>query len=206
MKYLHFFHRKKHKMGDMYTRTSHGNSGVILNFDRAALLSAPVPQKWGQLVPQLTGAACRVELPRTVCSGQKLRWVSRETDEAGAPLTFRVPRQKNSSAHVCLPFCLAGRHYPHFGRFADRKEPGSDCFVDMYGRKVFHYFERFPCFDSYDYLCDHRRFHWFYLLEGEKLFRVYYADGSNILKISSDVAVIEEKCWNAMKKAGFLPE
>ena len=204
MKFFDLLTGRKADKNDTLPKTPLIGAGVILNLDGAKVLSAPIPTKESAMVPRLTDTRRKITLPQFQCTGPELLWVSREQDETGAPLTTRVPEQRDRSTHILLPFRIGNLHYPHISCLFYRREPDSPCFVDIYGRKVFHYSERFPCFDSYDYLHDHRRFHWFFIRQEDRLIRLCYADSSNILHISTDVAVIEEKCWSAMTEAGFL--
>lgn len=167
------------------------------------MLSPIPPDRPRSMILKNTGKKARTNFPNRVFYGQELLWVSRETDEAGEPLVTRVPREQTRIAHISLPFRIGNVHYPHIRYFLLCHQPDSDFFRDKYGRKIFHFSERFPCFDSYDYLYDHRCFHWFFLVDGDRLVRIYYADDSNILHITTDVRVIEEKCWKALCEAGF---
>ena len=73
-------------------------------------------------------------------------------------------------------------------------------FRDVYGREVFAFRERFPCFDSYDYLYEHRYFRWFYIREGDSLYCVYYVDEQKTVKITDDVRRIEKRdAWESMR-------
>ncbi len=46
-------------------------------------------------------------------------------------------------------------------------------YQDVYGRRVLYFRERFPCFDSYDFMYENRYYHW-HIVEGEKGLTVVY--------------------------------
>ena len=63
--------------------------------------------------------------------------------------------------------------------------------------------ERFPCFDSFDYLYEHRYYRW-YLIKGENtLTLVYHADESKEVTVTEDLNTIRVKWWEKMEEYGF---
>ena len=76
----------------------------------------------------------------------------------------------------------------------------------QHNRRIFHYSERFPCFDSADYLHERRRSHWIYLRLGRRLICLSYADQTAGLKIDPKVSYIPQSHRDAMEKAGFPAE
>ena len=69
---------------------------------------------------------------------------------------------------------------------------------DRYGRQVLYYTELFPCFDSFDYATETRRYRWFLLREGGKLTRIHYTDETNRLYVTEDVEYLENKLWSEL--------
>lgn len=54
---------------------------------------------------------------------------------------------------------------------------------DTYGRRVVHYYERYPCFDISDFLYEDRGYHYFYVKQEDELACLYYDDGEDKIKI-----------------------
>ena len=55
---------------------------------------------------------------------------------------------------------------------------------DVYGRRVLHMRERFPCFDVYDRLYENRYFHWYLVECPEGLGLLYTADERPEIKVT----------------------
>jgi len=51
-------------------------------------------------------------------------------------------------------------------------------YEDAYGRRVIQLYERYPCFDSSDYLYEDRYFNWYLISWEEGVALVYVDDGS----------------------------
>ena len=101
-------------------------------------------------------------------------------------------------------FTAAGRAYPSWKALCvEQDETGHFC-KDIYGRDVFCMSERFPCFDSFDYANETRRYRWFFLKEKGKLTRVYYADERKKIQVTEDVRDLENNCREQMQQLGWL--
>lgn len=77
---------------------------------------------------------------------------------------------------------------------------------DIYGRIFAEIKERFPCFDSFDYLTERRYFHWLYLTENGALFLVYYEDQNDMVIITEDVKEIQGGNWREMVRLGWVKD
>ena len=124
----------------------------------------------------------------------------------------RHPDRKHSSPDsvaphfdlpAALPFSAAGKLYLNIGQLYSGEE-ADGLTTDIHGRQVFYYRERFPCFDSYDYLHEHRYYRWFLLKENGRLTRVYTADESGWLHVTEDVENLERKLTEELKKVGWV--
>lgn len=205
MNFSNLFPEKNPEKTDFFCKGPLAVRGSILALDRVPILEEPIPSPENRtMVPKCTGATGRVSYPSRSSPAVQLLWVSREADADGKPLASRAPREKHWLTPILLPFHLGNALYPTLGSFLFRRDPDPRFFMDRYGRKIFHFCERFPCFDSYDYLNENRFYNWFFLMDGDRLVRIFYADGSGILHITTDVALIEENCWREMTAAGFL--
>ena len=69
---------------------------------------------------------------------------------------------------------------------------------------MLYLYEGFPCFDSYDYMYENRRYHWFFLREGDTLNRVYYTDEQNRLHITEDLANVTRSRWEEMMRLHYF--
>ena len=63
--------------------------------------------------------------------------------------------------------------------------------------------ERFPCFDSFDAMYEHRFYHWYFLREGDSLTRVYYEDEDDEVCVTEDVENLEYNCWRDFCRLGY---
>ena len=165
---------------------------------------APPRVYWlGGMIPRAVGPGERIE--RSGGGGFKaspsvrLEWVSRETDAGGVPLRVRTPESRT----VTMPasgFTAAGKRYKDLGQLVRRRENGGSWATDAYGRNVLALAERFPCFDSSDYLYEDRYFRWFFLCLDGKLTCVYHTDGADTVTVTEDVLDLEKECWAEMNK------
>lgn len=127
---------------------------------------------------------------RFVPSSTKLQWVNGDT--------LRDPQPAKTTYPLREGFTAAGKHYLDL---ASLSAEASGTPRDIYGREVLHFKERFPCFDSYDYLHEHRYYHWFYIFDSSRLTEVYYADERQEIQVTEDVAEISNKWWSAIEEA-----
>ena len=90
----------------------------------------------------------------------------------------------------------AGREYTDVSQLTARREDEHGPWAtDRYGRYVLAVSERFPCFDSADYLYENRYFRWFLLCLDGKFICVYHTDETDTVTVTEDVLDLEEPCW-----------
>lgn len=131
---------------------------------------------------------------RFVPSTTKLQWVSGDM--------LRDPQSGKNTYNLRGGFKAAGKTYRSLQDFATGKpgkSPGT--FLDIHGREILSFQERFPCFDSYDYLYENRYYRWFYIFDGSRLTEVYYADERPEIQVTEDVAEISVKWWPTIEQA-----
>lgn len=95
---------------------------------------------------------------------------------------------------------MDGKVYQSVQDFKSRKDRKEHIYWDIYNRKVMEVYERFPCFDSYDYANEDRYYRWFYLVSGNKMWCIYQADGRKTVLVTEDVAEIDAMVWRNMKR------
>ena len=164
--------------------------------------AAPSKRRWaGEMVPRQTGPGERIEHSGgggICCSSVRLEWVSREKDENGTPLRARTPEPRTGTMPESA-FTAGGKTYGALRQLTCRQEDeGGPWVLDRYGRAVLTAAERFPCFDSSDYLYEKRYFRWFLLCEDGKFTCVYHTDGTDTVTVTEDVLDLDEPCWKAM--------
>jgi len=115
------------------------------------------------------------------------------------------PRPQESSREFQLAsgFEAAGRKYVRLSQLLTEKINDSGEYKDIYGRRVFEVKERFPCFDSYDYLHENRYYRWFYIQEDGMLCCIYYAEQRDTVKVTENTGKVNERSFKAMKEAGY---
>lgn len=145
------------------------------------------------------GKSIRYELNGS--STERIQWVSLETDQDGNPVKIRTPEEVTTICGRKDKLTVAGKTYPNFQSFL--KEQEGDWGEDLYGRKVLCVKERFPCFDSYDLLYDHRCFRWYYIRKGNSLSRVFVTDERDKVFVTEDVQDVDSRAWEQMRQTGF---
>lgn len=98
-------------------------------------------------------------------------------------------------------FHVAGKTYLSFHCFL--KSQDGEWGEDLYGRKVLCTREKFPCFDSYDYIHEHRYFRWYFIRNGNSISQVFVTDERDKVYVTEDVQNVENWAWGRMKDTGF---
>lgn len=161
----------------------------------------PLPKE-GKMELRQRGDGIKVSLAQDFRSSTRLLWVSAEQDGEGRPLKTRAPQESTRVCPCPGPFEAAGRSYNSLDELT-RKQLDDNWSLDRYGRRVLCIVERFPCFDSYDAMHEHRFNRWFFLRVGDSLTRVFYKDEQNEVYITEDVENLENDCWREFCKHGF---
>ena len=134
-------------------------------------------------------------------STEKVEWVSLETDSQGQPVTVREPDAQMVEYSKARKFSLGGKTYPNYRLFL--KKLDGEWGEDIYGRKVLCTKEKYPCFDSYDYLHENRYFRWYFIRVGNSVSQLFVADDRSKMYVTEDVQNIECWAWGRMKATGF---
>ena len=121
--------------------------------------------------------------------------------------SIRTPEESKRAFPYPGAFQAGGRPYLSVNQLCAKKldEDGHIC-QDVYGRDVFAEWERFPCFDSYDYLHEHRYYRWFYIRNNDQLTCVYYTDERNKIEVTEDVKKLPRRCWEAIDECKWQME
>lgn len=162
----------------------------------------PEPAPWrSDMTPEAVGPGERADYPGYSCGTTRIQWVSRQRDESGQPVSVREP-QPVTRVMPMGDFTAADRQYTAPRRLAANwyDKDGLLWCGDIYGRRVLYIAERFPCFDSSDYLYEDRYYRWFFLWDGEKLTRVQYTDERDTVTVTEDVQDVENKWWKTLQK------
>lgn len=128
-------------------------------------------------------------------STKRLRWVSPDDPE-----TFRIPEERSSTYMDC-PFQAAGQTYRNRSELC--VEGDGAVMKDVYGREVICVRNRFPCFDSYDYLYEDRYYRWFLIRNGNSLTRVFCTDSRPEIYVTEDVESLENGCVSLLEELGL---
>lgn len=138
------------------------------------------------------------EVRRFVPTSLEVEWVSREE-----PLRIRRPNPETKTVTLGLGFTAGGKFYGGINQLCVSVDEEGFLGRDIHGRDVLCFRERFPCFDSYDYLYEHRYYRWF-LIKGENtLTLVYYADERGTIEVTEDPKELRIKWWEKMGEIGF---
>lgn len=134
-------------------------------------------------------------------STEKVEWVSLETGEDGKPVAVREPCESTHEYCKKHKFSMAGKTYQDVNHFL-RSQDG-EWGEDVYGRPVLCTKEKYPCFDSYDFLYENRYFRWFFIREGNSVSQLFFADDRDKIYVTEDIHNIEGWAWGRMKATGF---
>lgn len=158
----------------------------------------PCPMK-----PEAYSSGTKAKYEWSMYSTQTIRWVSTELDEKGNPTKIRMPVESSKKYPYPGRFIAAGKPYEKWEQLYHQDTDILGIYKDIYGRRVYYCAERFPCFDSDDYLYEKRKYRWFFILGENKITRVFYTDGSNQINVTEDVANIENDCWKDIRRLPF---
>lgn len=142
----------------------------------------------------------RLDYPLMNISTVEVEWV----DEADPSIT-RIPEERIRTFGKMDSLSILGQSYPVlfglYSPFSSLKHGEQQ--TDRYARDIICFREKFPCFDSADYLSENRYFYWFFIREGNRLARVFYQDETSTVLVTDDVRHIETSCWKYMQETGF---
>lgn len=160
--------------------------------------------------PKSYGSGTKANYDLSMYSTQRIRWVSREKNELGEPLSVRIPSETSQKFSLFGDFIADGKSYQTWDQLCQTETETPDLYRDIYGRLVFYTTKLFPCFDSWDYIHENRRYRWFFILGDGKMTRVFYTDGRSKIHVTEDVECIEDDCWEELQKlplwSGPLPD
>lgn len=151
------------------------------------------------MVLQRTGDGNQVRYPLSTYSTGRMQWVGKDG-------SIRVPREGTKKYPSIGGFHAAGKYYFSTRQLCVESDEQQVWYKDCYGREVFYIRERFPCFDSYDYLNENRYYRWWFIREGNVLTRIHATDGQNGIFVTEDVADLENNCWDMMRDHGYCCE
>lgn len=156
----------------------------------------------GRMLLRSPGGGGKVKFGGSLRGAERLLWVSPEQDAEGRPVQTRKPRERTRVSPYPGGFEAAGRRYKGLEELAAEQLEDGAC-LDSYGRKVLCITERFPCFDSFDALYEHRFYRWYFLRVGDSLTRVYHEDESGRVYVTEDVEALEFNCWREFRRLGY---
>ena len=132
----------------------------------------------------------KCKYPTATYSAVAVEWVG--------PQGVRIPEPETKEVPAGLPFIAAGKLYATRAQLCAKEGETENHYKDIYGRDVLYLSERFPCFDSEDFLNEKRHFHWYLIIENGRMTRVFYADRTKTMTVTEDVGFLENKCWEAL--------
>jgi len=128
----------------------------------------------------------------------RVEWVDETTGQL-----CRSPQEQTAAFQADGPFTAAGQSYTDVKQLT-AQDLGNGLYRDVYGRTVLAFRERFPCFDSYDAMHENRYYRWWFLLENQRLTRMYREDDRTELYVTEDVLNLECKCTRQLKEVGWV--
>lgn len=133
-----------------------------------------------------------------------LKWVNAAGKGGDGANEERIPSETTRTYTDGKPFRAAGRDYASLEQLTAVKDERGVWCRDVYGREVFCVAERFPCFDSYDFLYEKRCYRWFYIREQGKLTCIYHIDEAETFTVTEDMEMLGQNSWNCMLSEGYV--
>ena len=157
------------------------------------------PEAPRDMVLRTTGSGDWVEYPNYSCGTDRMEWVGKDG-------SVRHPQPVTKKYSIIGGFHAAGKHYLILNQLMAQTDEYRRWCRDCYGREVFAIRERFPCFDSYDAMNEHRYYRWWFIRQGNVLTRIYRTDETNEIFVTEDVQDLEGLCWSRMQTEGYCCE
>ena len=126
-----------------------------------------------------------------------MRWIKWGFRKAEEKPTKEVP------AGLTL-FTVAGKPYSSLKELIVKKKHDKYLYEDIYGREWAYETDRYPCFDSSDYLYEDRYYRWFVYRDGEDLWQVYYDDGTKQLEVTKNPEHFRYDCRKMLSELGWI--
>lgn len=133
-----------------------------------------------------------------------VKWVNTADKGMDGTARERIPSETIRTYTDGEPFRAAGRNYVSLEQLTVVKDERGVWCRDVHGREVFCVAERFPCFDSYDFLYEERCYRWFYIREKGRLTCIYHADGEKTFTVTEDMEMLGDNSWNCMLREGYV--
>lgn len=128
----------------------------------------------------------------------RLRWVDENTSGR-----YRDPKPQTKVCRIDKSFQAAGKRYKNLSQLLMESSRGAPWFQDIYGREVLHLTERFPCFDSEDYLYEDRYFHDLFICEKDRLTHLSVTDEEDTFIVTEDVRDVKPDVWKEFQNLGY---
>ena len=142
------------------------------------------------------GSGKKLDYPRYSCPSVKIVWENAETGEVRTPENRTVQSASGSF------FQVGGRKYASLKDLKHQKLENNR-YRDVYGLEWLNVYERYPCFDSEDYLYEKRYYEWYLLQDGNRISRVFDNGGGKQF-VTDDVGEIEEHCLDTIRSSGYF--
>lgn len=173
---------------------------LIANYIKT-MFGKQVPQERKDMYLHRVGSGSMVRYELTSRPTEKVEWVSLEADENGKPLVVREPNESTREYSREGKFTLAGKTYKDLNHFL--RKTNDEWAEDIYGRRVLCTKERYPCFDSDDYLYETRYFRWYFVQKGASISLLFVSDDRDKIYATEDVQNVDSWAWDRMKANGF---
>lgn len=144
------------------------------------------------------GSGEMVHHSRGLYSTIRLRWVDENDSER-----CRIPQPVSRVYGIRKPFMAAGKRYRSLSQLLLKSPKGMPWCRDIYGREVLHLTERFPCFDSYDYMYENRYFHDLFIYEKDTLTHIAVTDEDDTFTLTEDARDVKPTVWREFQNLGY---
>ena len=150
------------------------------------------------MILQAVGCGKGIYHRRIFYGTDRLRWIA-ETASGHS----RDPQETVTDYTLSGGFFAAGKPYISTGQLVLPSEKGEPWFRDCYGREVLYLTERFPCFDSFDFLWERRCFRYYFICENYQLTCIQTTDGLDTVIVTEDLQDLKCSLWQEFLRLGY---
>ena len=197
---IHLKRKRRSKNGKslQVSEVKDSNNSVIKK--KVIVAAQPEPEKAAPEIAHYGDSGLMVQISHD----RSVKWVK-------DGVVVRIPRQ-DASRPLGPGYVIGGKQYQYISDLTVKTvDEERRLYQDIHGRYVLDLKERYPIFDSYDAATENRYYHWYLVLDVDRMSMVYYDDGSaGKDEIVEDIQKLPDSpfrilnIWHYLDKDGIL--
>ena len=192
--YLEWQRRRIKRLGPVGVPIQHmeGNENTLSGRSAKEVHTQQSPPSKGEVLYGDGGILVRISSDRTI------RWVK-------DGVTVRTPGSSRSKPFQ-VNYEIGGKKYRYLtDLIAHAVNEDRRLYQDIHGRYVLDMKERYPIFDSYDAATENRYYHWYLILEKDRMSMIYSDDGA-AEEIVEDIDKLPDTPYRILQFWHYLDE